>query len=195
LVAVLGTGSVVYGEGPQRTIKIGGYGGKIGDAASGLHLGWRTIQAALADLEGYGAKTDMTAKVCDWAQTTTAAGLLEAIYQPGFDERRVSDLAVPCLELAARDAVCCQIVEHEGRILIAQLRTAWLALGASPTLPVGLAGGLSRWWLPFLAPMAAELGISIPLTTVTAVPSEGAAYLARRWSRDVSDATEDTQEH
>lgn len=181
VVAIFGTGSVFYGESRGRMARIGGYGWKIGDVGSGLSLGRAAVRAALADLDGWGPRTSLTPDVLRWADAKDSGGILDSAYAPERSWRRVSDLAANVFEAADRgDEAALHIVNREADEALAHLVSVCVATGVGRDGVVGLAGGLARRWLPWLASVWQASGGG-PLHVVDREPVEGAAAMARAW--------------
>ncbi len=179
LVAIFGTGSVFYAECGDTSLRIGGYGWKIGDVGSGIALGRHAVEAALGHMEGWAPATSLTEAVVDWAKARDKAELLNYIYRPDVDWRTVSDLAGQVFVLADRgDMVAEAILKDEAAKALRYLETAHRAAGMPPASPTGLAGGLAHLWHPRLEEPWREL-VGRPLVRVTREPVEGAARLAR----------------
>ncbi len=181
VVAVVGTGSVVYGEDGTRSVRAGGYGSQLGDEGSGFWLGREAVRACLADWEGIGPETGLSALIARKWGVATPAQLLAYWYAPDFDRGRVADLAVEVIELAAADFVAQGLVGDGCRTLVAGLASVMDRLAWRPGWPAGLAGGLARWLKPRLEREWWSLGRGSALEIVRLSPVEGAVRLARKW--------------
>jgi N-acetylglucosamine kinase-like BadF-type ATPase len=136
------------------------------------------LGAALAAREGWGDATVLDAWVDELGGTPE--GVLAWVYG---DQYRPDDLATraPTVFAAAREGdvvATCLIrngVDHLARQMAACAGRDW-----HPAWPVGLAGGLGRLLLPWVAERVEALGLPPPVV-VEGPPAEGAAWLARRF--------------
>lgn len=177
LAAVFGTGSVFYAEGSKGSVRLGGYGWKVGDVGSGIALGRDAVEAALADLEGWGVATKLTGAVGDWASAADPAGILNFAYDPAVDWRQVSDLAGAVFAAAAAgDRVAERILTRHQNTITQYMSTAREKAGLPQETLCGLAGGLAPLWLPRI-----QESMGCHLQVIERRPVEGAARLARRW--------------
>ncbi len=182
LVAIVGTGSIVYAENGKDTTRLGGYGWRIGDAGSGLTLGHDAIEAVLADCEGWGPHTSLTDHVMDWASAKSPEEILNHLYRPDTDWRTASDLAATVLREAGRDGVAHTIIERHQEVLIRYFRAALERCPLPPFSPLGLTGGLASMWHSYLEPLVYEAaGVHLRLSSHE--PVQGALQLARLWSK------------
>lgn len=181
LVAIVGTGSIVYAENGKDTTRLGGYGWLIGDAGSGVTLGHDAIEAALADCEGWGPHTSLTPLVMDWASAKSPKEILNHLYHPDTDWRTASDLASVVLREASHDGVAQTIVERHQAVLIRYFRQALQRCPLPPLAPLGLTGGLASLWHSYLEP-AVYKAIGVHLILSPHDPVQGASLLAQLWS-------------
>jgi N-acetylglucosamine kinase-like BadF-type ATPase len=181
LVAVVGTGSVVYGEGwGGQRVRAGGYGPRLGDPGSALWLAESAVRAVLRAWEGWGPSTRLAAVVEPWGHTPAA--VLNRLYGDGYRSEEVAALAPAVLDIAdSGDAVAVTIRERGVRLLAGQLAAAYRQLAPDRMWPVGVAGGLAARLLPLLTLELRVLGLPDPVL-VPRRPVEGAALLARRMS-------------
>ncbi len=181
VVGILGTGSVFFGHNGVNGARVGGYGWQLGDSGSGIALGQKAVKATLAMLDGTGETTALGDLVSEYFQASTALDILTRWYTPPFEVRAISDLAQKVLQAAANDAVARALVDHEAQSVVNHYQTLTKGLGWRDRWPVGVMGGLSKWWLPWLNQYWLPLGYRTPLTLVTEKPVEGAVWLAQQW--------------
>jgi glucosamine kinase len=171
LVVLSGTGAVV-GEIRDRRLAryLDGAGWLAGDVGSGYWLGLRAARAAVADREGRGEPTTLTAAVCERFQVAMPAArgrpgadqgvidLVAAIYRwPPASFAALAPLV--CEAAVAGDAVAIRLVERAAATLLdevavllrdaADLRQAALAGGvllAAGPLHDAVRGGLVAGW-------------------------------------------------
>ncbi|MFC4585190.1 N-acetylglucosamine kinase [Sphaerisporangium corydalis] len=130
-----------------------GYGWLLGDEGSGVWIGRRAVQSALAALDGRGPPTVLTARVLptltqDPPPATSDGGepvgeaLAQAVIAAVYDREPARlGLLSPVVEAAARegDRVALTILDDAARLL---LRTLATVDPGDPGLPVVLAGSL-----------------------------------------------------
>ncbi|MEV6980253.1 BadF/BadG/BcrA/BcrD ATPase family protein [Sphaerisporangium sp. NPDC051017] len=144
-----GTGAVAARMEDRRIARrCDGYGWLLGDEGSGVWIGRRAVQAALASLDGRGAPTVLTERVLATLEGAPAAAprseqaLIEAYIAAVYDHEPARlGIISPVVEAAARegDRVALAILDDAARRLVATLD----AVGPlDPALPVVLAGSL-----------------------------------------------------
>lgn len=182
IVGILGTGSVFYGEVGSLRVKSGGYGWRLGDVGSGFRLGQMAVKAMLEAEDGVLPPTRLRGPVLELLGVSTREAVLECLYDPDFDFRRIVSVAGTVLRLAHEgDVAAKRIVMEEGNAILAQIRAVARRLNwENHTGPIGIAGGLAALWLKHLAPYWLADGDN-PLVVVSRSAEEGAARLARRW--------------
>lgn len=181
IVAIVGTGSIVWGEGEGRQLRAGGYGSRLGDVASGLWLGTEAVRAALADWEGVGSKTALSELVSRRFGASGAEALVSRWYAPAFDPRGPAELAAAVLDLAETDAVARRLVGGGARGLVDLIQSVRARLPGAEGWPVGVSGGLAARWRPWLEREWWSRPGAGRLTVVGCEPVAGGVLLARRW--------------
>lgn len=180
VIAIVGTGSVCYGQAGTQRIKIGGYGWKIGDAGSGIRLGQLAVQAALKAMDHLGDETALLNTVLEWAQAHDREGLLARIYAPGIGVRVLAELASMVLRCADDDPVAQALVVCEAERVITQLTATVKALAVPSLTRIGLIGGLAQLWHPFLHAEGLKAGLPL-VVVVPTTPDVGAAMMAQHF--------------
>lgn len=104
IVAIGGTGSVVYGEnGAGQSHRAGGYGYAIDDSGSGYGVGRRAIAAVLQAADGTGPKTTLAERLAAELGCVSWDDLAPAIYGGAIDRARVASLAMAVAAAARED--------------------------------------------------------------------------------------------
>jgi glucosamine kinase len=178
LVAVMGTGSVVYGENAAGIGKrVGGYGFRLGDPGSGLWIAVRALRAAVMALEGWGPPTRLTSWAAAWGENPEE--ILAWLYREDFRPGDLAARASQVVDLArSGDGPALAIVEEGIRRVVQQMRAVAEQLDWQPAWPLGVTGGLGERLLAQLAVETAAAGLGTP-RVVERPPAEGAAWLAR----------------
>lgn len=188
VAVIAGTGSCVYGVGPQGdTAKAGGWGYLIGDEGSGYDIGRAGITAALRAHDGRGPATALVERLLQFLHLEMVDQVVSAIYHPpaGDSKTRISDFA-PLVAQAALDgdAVSQRILAHAGRELglsaVAVIRR--LAL-CDREFELGLVGGVFRTGHLIVTPLRDAVLKAAPKARIFVSrrpPALGAARLALR---------------
>ncbi|MCY0879494.1 MAG: ATPase [Firmicutes bacterium] len=186
-LAILGTGSIVYGRHGTRKVRLGGYGWRVGDVGSGMRLGTEAVRSALAHLDGSGPFTQLTESVLRWSDCTSAFALLDFLYDPAMDWRRVAELAHSVFQAASQgDEVAAAILHREGEDILRMLSRCLAMLTLPEEAPVGVAGGLAPFWLTWLSDAWDRITGRV-LRLVERPPVEGAALWARRMAEKTAE--------
>ncbi len=139
VVAILGTGSVVFAVENGVSRRIGGYGYLLGDDGSGYTLGRDALRAAMAAGDGSGDKT----LIADLFRRETGRQALDCvaeIYQQG--RPYIAGFSHLVMEAAQKgDRVALDILDRNMAALAAYIRAGLPAASNRPTKLV-LAGGL-----------------------------------------------------
>ena len=86
VVAIFGTGSIVYRKKEKSLHRIGGYGFLFGDAGSGFAIGRDSILAALQYEDGSGGETMIHSYIKEQCGTPTVLSAIDRFYEGGKRE-------------------------------------------------------------------------------------------------------------
>lgn len=140
LLAIMGTGFIVYGVHKKQRIRAAGWGQFFDEGGCGYTLGRDAIAAALQEEDGSGEKTLISSFIREKAGASAAAHLAV------FYERGKSYIASfqDTVFLAAKegDAIARGILEKNMAYAARMIAAAARQLPQTPSLPVFLAGGL-----------------------------------------------------
>jgi glucosamine kinase len=187
--AISGTGSNVFGVGPGgQAWRVGGWGHLLGDGGSGYWLGSHSIRAALADRDGSGPPTALSAAAEEFFSVPSVEALAALVYAKPLTKGEIAAFAVVACELAqGGDAVARDLYRRGAAELAAQIgvviRRTGLAAGAAGDLegeaagehddtgefPVGLIGSVFRAGSIFVDPIAAAVHEIAPRARVSVV--------------------------
>ncbi|WNQ11995.1 BadF/BadG/BcrA/BcrD ATPase family protein [Paenibacillus aurantius] len=122
MVAISGTGSLVYGITPDgHQLRVGGWGHLLGDAGSGFTIGLRTLQAIVQSYDGMAAPTLMSGSVLASVGLTDPVQLKDYAYAPERTKQDFAAFARFCIEAAARgDAAAIGVLAAEASALAEQ---------------------------------------------------------------------------
>jgi N-acetylglucosamine kinase-like BadF-type ATPase len=201
--AISGTGSNVFGVGPRgQTWRVGGWGHLLGDQGSGYWLGNHSIRAALADRDGSGPPTALSAAAEQFFGVSVEA-LAALVYAKPLTKGEIAAFAVVACELAqGGDAVARDLYRRGAGELAAQIAVVMQRTGLggdSPEgsdargggeghdeggdFPVGLIGSVFKAGSIFVDPIAAAVHQVAPRARVSVVemaPVGGSLQLAAR---------------
>lgn len=183
--AISGTGSNVFGVGRSgQAWRVGGWGHLLGDQGSGYWLGNESIRAALADRDGSGPPTALSAAVMEHFDVPSVEALAALVYARPLTKGEIAAFAVVACELAQRgDEVARHLYRRGAAELAAQIIVVIEHTGLRDEFPVGLIGSVFRAGPIFVDPIAAavhELAPGAQLAVVEMAPVGGSLQLAAR---------------
>jgi N-acetylglucosamine kinase-like BadF-type ATPase len=118
VVAIAGTGSLVFARHGPEAMRAGGWGYLFGDEGSAFWIAKQAVRAALRHEEGWGVKTTLYPRLLDATGAKSANEALHFFYTPGWDRSRVARLAVVVNDIAeSGDAVAVEILRQAGDLL------------------------------------------------------------------------------
>ena len=157
VIAILGTGSIIYTSHQGKRHRIGGYGHFIGDIMSGSEIGRACLEAVFCDIDKSGAKTVLTEKVTA-IKGNDVSKILSDMYTQG--KTYMAELAHFVFESAAQgDAVANAILDRNIEKLAKQLSTALSFLPSDKAYPIVLAGGITHLANQFFDKLKAKITV------------------------------------
>ncbi|MCG0239133.1 MAG: hypothetical protein L6E13_07860 [Firmicutes bacterium] len=184
LIAVAGTGSVVYARHQGRTVRVGGWGHRVGDEGSGLAIAQAALAAVYRAWDGYGEETALVAALCRAVGAADPVALQEWLYRPETGLEDIAGLAPVVAEVAAAgDAVAGAILAEAGARLATLAATAARRSGLAgvPGFPALATGGVLRHSRPVQEAFFKKLKELCPAARPEVLAEEpvlGAALLA-----------------
>jgi glucosamine kinase len=197
--AISGTGSNVFGVGRGgQAWRVGGWGHLLGDQGGGYWLGNHAIRSALADRDGSGPQTALSAAAEEFFGVASVEALAPLVYAKPLTKGEIAAFAVVACELAqGGDSVARDLYRRGAAELAAQivvvLEHTGLSAGSADTprsrgggdgdFPVGLIGSVFRAGPIFVDPIAAAVHEVAPRARVSVVemaPVGGSLQLAAR---------------
>lgn len=143
VIAILGTGSIIYSSFNGKRHRIGGYGHFIGDTFSGSELGRACLEAVFCDIDKSGPTTSLTQKVIE-LKGNIISKILSDMYSEG--KTYMAELAHLVFEEAdCGDTVANSILDRNIERLAKQLSAALSFLPNDTTYPIVLAGGITNF--------------------------------------------------
>lgn len=114
VVAIAGTGSIVFGRNSTGcTKRVGGWGNLLGDAGGAYHLAISGLRSALRAYDGCDAATTLQKRFKQHLGLSSLEELVNVIYQPGWSVKDIAALApIVAQEAAIGDVVALGIIEE-----------------------------------------------------------------------------------
>ena len=184
LGVVSGTGSIVYGRGPQgQTARAGGWGYLLGDEGSGYDIALHALRSVMRAADGRGPQTALTGLVLAHWSLEKAHDLVSFIYRPAVTKTDIAALAVLVEQAASQsDPVARGILGHAAQELALAASIVYNRLDLPSPAPCALVGGvLTRGNLVVAEFSAAAREYGLQLSPLQQVydPALGAVRLAR----------------
>ncbi len=184
IIAIFGTGSVVFGQSHNHTIRLGGYGWKLGDPGSGLSIGRQAIKKAILSQEGIEEPTALVEQALTFFNVQSIDQIIETLYTPDYSLRQLADFAPVVFDTAQRgDVVATSVLVDEGHQMLAMINAAVDRLDISEP-SVGLSGGMAHLWHPYLQNRSDVQKCGIHFAVITRQAVCGALWLAKKWNQE-----------
>ncbi|WP_053958630.1 BadF/BadG/BcrA/BcrD ATPase family protein [Sulfobacillus thermosulfidooxidans] len=184
VIGILGTGSIFFGRHGAKTLRLGGYGWKLGDVGSGLSLGQQAIRKAMESWEGIQPRTLLVPKCLEFFAVSSMQDVLDQLYRPSFPLRHLADFASEVFSAAMMgDLLADQLLKAEAEKIMRNFDTLITALPIDAPI-VGVSGGLARFWQPYLARLIQKENPLMSLLVIDEPAVYGAVWLAKKWSQE-----------
>ncbi len=177
LIAIMGTGSVVFSSMKGKLKRFGGYGHLLGDYASGYEIGKEGLYAVLNDTNGSGPHTVLR----ELFEKQTGSGINDQLM--GFYEKGKPYIAsfAPLVFEAARkgDPMARQILQENVRRFAPHLRAALAQFDQKEPIPLVFSGSITRSFellKPYFEEELADFSVQIGILQED--PVQGAVRLA-----------------
>lgn len=123
IVAIAGTGSMIYGQNERgETARAGGWGYLFGDEGGAFDIARQALRAVLREHEGWGAKTILSPALIEAVSARDANDLLHRLYTPEWPRQRVAGLAELVDRIAEEgDPIARSILQNAARELALQV--------------------------------------------------------------------------
>ena len=180
---ISGTGSNVLGVGTGgRAWRAGGWGHVLGDEGSGYWLAVQSIKAALADREGSGPETALSAAASSFFGVASVEVLATLVYAKPLSKGEIAAFAIETARLAhAGDEVAKGLYARAAGELARQIAAVVERTRLAGEFPVGLIGSAFKAGELFVAPLARAIHEFAPQAQVAVVemaPVGGRVLLA-----------------
>lgn len=120
IVAIAGTGSMVFGRNQKGdTKRVGGWGHILGDEGSAYYIAVQGMRSALRAHDGRDSPTSLQERLREHLSLLTLENLIEVVYQRGWSVKEIASLA-PIVDQAAAsgDEVALTIIENSVHELV-----------------------------------------------------------------------------
>ena len=94
VAVIAGTGSNVFGVGPEGPWRAGGWGHLLGDEGGAIWLGVQSIKAALRQREASGPPTALTAALVEFFEVPSVEALASLVYSKPLTKSEIAAFAV-----------------------------------------------------------------------------------------------------
>jgi N-acetylglucosamine kinase-like BadF-type ATPase len=183
MLAISGTGSIVYGMTPDgKKHRTGGWGHLLGDEGSGYHIGLCSLQEVMHSYDGVRGPTLLTELILAACGVSSARDLKSYIYRPEVQKKEIASFAESCIRAAENvDDAAARIVRQAAADLSAQACALILKHEFYRTAPLGISGSIFRHSSLFRETFAKHIVSEYPEMKVTLSgrdPVWGAAELA-----------------
>jgi glucosamine kinase len=173
VAAIAGTGSNVFGVGPDGPWRAGGWGHVLGDEGSGYWLGLQSIKAALRDRERSGPETPLSEAAVEFFGASSVDELVATVYSKRPDKSEIAKLATETARFAQQgDVVACELYERGAAELAQQIAAVIRQTGLRGAFPVGLIGGAWKAGAVFVDPLTRAIHKLAPQARVAVAKME-----------------------
>ena len=120
VVAIAGTGSIVFGRNSTGcTKRVGGWGHLLGDAGGAYHIAISGLRSALRAYDGCDAATTLQERFKEHLGLSSLEELVNVIYQPGWSVKEIAALApIVAQEATSGDRVALGLIEEAVKELV-----------------------------------------------------------------------------
>lgn len=180
VIAIAGTGSVVYGRKGEEALTIGGWGYLFGDEGSAFWMAAEALRAAMA-LQDEGRRDELFDDVFAAFSRDSLRAVSRAFYRGVISRGELAAFAERLIELAPKHAIAREIVLGGAVALVSDARLCAKRLKLSRAR-VAFVGGLlhSQWFSSALDAALAEAAPGLRRVRPAGEPAAGALLLAVR---------------
>ena len=183
VAVIAGTGSNVFGVGPQGSWRAGGWGHMLGDEGGAYWLGVQSIKAALRHREASGPTTALSSALVEFFDVPSVESLASLVYSRPLTKSEIAAFAVHAGKVAdAGDEVAREIYERGMEELGQQVAAVVDRTGlAGEDFPLGLIGSVFHSGEVVTGPLRRQVAKVAPGARVSgtaAPPVAGSVLLA-----------------
>ncbi|MDP6598004.1 MAG: BadF/BadG/BcrA/BcrD ATPase family protein [Candidatus Poribacteria bacterium] len=179
IIAISGTGSIVYGRNRQgKATRTGGWGHLLGDEGSGYDIGLRGLRAVVRMADGRQASTLLMPKILTQISLTSPDQLVKWISRA--DKSQIAQLANSVFQAAqAGDLTAQEIINHASRELALSIQTVIQQLALPLSAQIVLSGGVFQNQASFVKSMQDHF-LHRKVKLVAEEPAYGAILIAQQ---------------
>lgn len=179
VIAISGTGSIVYGRNHQgKAARAGGWGHLLGDEGSGYDIGLRGLRAVVRMSDGRQPSTLLVPEILTQISLTSPNQLVKWISQ--VDKSQIAQLADSVFQAAqAGDLTAQEIINHASRELALSVQTVIQQLALPLSTQIVLNGGVFQNQASFVKSMQDHF-LHRKVTLVAQEPAYGAILIAQQ---------------
>ena len=179
IIAISGTGSIVYGRNRQgKAARTGGWGHLLGDEGSGYDIGLRGLRAVVRMADGQQASTFLIPEILTQISLTSPDQLVKWISRA--DKSQIAQLANSVFQAAqAGDLTAQEIINHASRELALSIQTVIQQLALPLSAQIVLSGGVFQNQASFVKSMQDHF-LHRKVKLVAEEPAYGAILIAQQ---------------
>jgi N-acetylglucosamine kinase-like BadF-type ATPase len=179
IIAISGTGSIVYGRNRQgKATRTGGWGHLLGDEGSGYDIGLRGLRAVVRMADGRQASTLLIPEILTQISLTSPDQLVKWISRA--DKSQIAQLANSVFQAAqAGDLTAQEIINHASRELALSIQTVIQQLALPLSAQIVLSGGVFQNQASFVKSMQDHF-LHRKVKLVAEEPAYGAILIAQQ---------------
>lgn len=183
LIAISGTGSIIYGiTAAGQRYRVGGWGHLLGDEGSGYAIGVQTLKTVMNSYDGLEPATALTSMLLDAYHWESIIELRSYIYQDHIRKNDIAEFARYCIHAAEQgDPAALAILKKQASSLAQQCATLISKDTQFAEEQLVAAGSIFKHSGLFFQLFQEELRAAWPLVTLhlsRQTPAYGAAKLA-----------------
>lgn len=183
IIAISGTGAIVYGYTPDRKrARAGGWGHILGDKGSGYEIGLQTLQTVMRSYDGVQPPTQLTPLILEKHGLPSPDQLRTYIYQPFITKQHIADHAELCIRAAQDGDEAARRIIMDAAADLANLTLAVIAQDEwFQQSPIAITGSIFKHSPLFMHTYKERLDANAKRTSIVLTeqpPSYGAAKLA-----------------
>ena len=179
IIAISGTGSIVYGRNRQgKAARTGGWGHLLGDEGSGYDIGLRGLRAVVRMADGRQASTLLIPEILTQISLTSPDQLVKWISRA--DKSQIAQLANSVFQAAqAGDLTAQEIINHASKELALSIQTVIQQLALPLSAQIVLSGGVFQNQASFVKSMQDHF-LHRKVKLVAEEPAYGAILIAQQ---------------
>ena len=146
IIVIAGTGSIIYGRGPEgETDRVGGYGSLLSDEGGGYAVAVSGLKAVMQAYDGMEIETSITGKVLDMLGKDSVEDIVSWSLHSSTGKEEIARLGKAVLDsFEAGDPVAQRIAMEHADFVAAAVNVVHRRLSLNAAVPVILSGGMFK---------------------------------------------------